>query len=157
MGQDSKKSHFFFHRYTTPAVCRYVATQLDICSLGEQSIYFSLRSKFDMLPVATSIDSAFFLHAPQGISSALAPYRAEGYIERRVSGAYRRRICVSKTRRIRHGSRLQKKSFLFSSIHNTSGVSICCFATRYLLAGRAIDIFLTAFEIRYVACGNEYR
>ena len=30
---------------------------------------------FDMLPMATRVDYAFFLLAPQGISSALAPYR----------------------------------------------------------------------------------
>jgi len=65
---------------STPSVCRYVAMQLDICSHCEQSIYFSLRSKFDMLPTATSVDCAAvvtYLALPVGqrISSALAPYR----------------------------------------------------------------------------------
>ena len=40
---------------------------------------------------------------------------------------------------------------------NTFGMSICCFATRYLLALRAIDIFLAMLEIRYVSVGNECR
>ena len=54
---------------------------------------------FDMLPVATRVDCAFFLIAPQGISSASVLYRVlhislsvryAKHIERRVSGAYRR-------------------------------------------------------------------
>ena len=40
---------------------------------------------------------------------------------------------------------------------NAFCVSICCYATRYLLALRAIDIFLATLEIRYVAYGNECR
>ena len=69
-----------FCRYTAPTVRRYVATQLDIWSRCDHSIYFSLCSKFDMLPLATSVDCAAvvtYLALPVGqrISSALAPYR----------------------------------------------------------------------------------
>ena len=39
----------------------------------------------------------------------------------------------------------------------TYGVSICCFATRYMVALRPFDIFLATLEIRYVAFGNEGR
>ena len=55
-----------------------------------------------------------FLALPDGqrISSALAPYRAEGYIERRISGAYRRRADVRDTRRTRRGRGLQKVSIM---------------------------------------------
>ena len=49
-------------------------------SLRSNSIYFSLCSKFDMLPTATSVDCAAvvtYLALPVGqrISSASAPYR----------------------------------------------------------------------------------
>ena len=40
---------------------------------------------------------------------------------------------------------------------NTFGMSICCFATRYMVALRPFDIFLATLEIRYVAYGNECR
>ena len=46
--------------------------ELDIWSPCDHSIYFSLCSKFDMLPSATRVDSAFFLLAPQGIYRAAA-------------------------------------------------------------------------------------
>ena len=68
-----------------PLVCRYVATQLDICSRCDHSIYFSLRSKFDMLPSATSAAmrltrfspisfcrKAKHIESPQGIYRAAA-------------------------------------------------------------------------------------
>ena len=40
---------------------------------------------------------------------------------------------------------------------NTFGMSICCYATRYMVALRPFDIFLATLEIRYVAYGNESR
>ena len=36
-------------------------------------------------------------------------------------------------------------------------MSICCYATRYMVALRPFDIFLATLEIRYVAYGNESR
>ena len=124
----------FATRYKTPTVCRYVASQLDMFSLCSNSIYFSLRTKFDMLPLATM--SAMRSDAPFCYFSrvatiryisryarnsicclrqreSIAPllllisrcllgnaYRARSaissrrHIERRVSGAYRRRADV---------------------------------------------------------------
>ena len=97
--------------------------------LLRNSIYFSLRSKFDICSFHSH--SICCLSATRSIApqmnllsrcpgathierfSAISSRRRR-YIERRISGAYRRRIRVSETRRIRHGSRLQKLiSFLF--------------------------------------------
>ena len=74
---------------------RYVfaALKLDICSRCEQSIYFSLRSKFDMLPSATSVDCAFSPR-PAGHIERFSAISSRRHIERRISGAYRRRVVV---------------------------------------------------------------
>ena len=46
-----------------------------ICFRYAQTRYMLISFAFDMLPLATSVDCAFSLIAPQGISSALALYR----------------------------------------------------------------------------------
>jgi len=63
--------------------------ELDIFLVTLEIRYMLISFAFDMLPAATR-----FSLAPQGISSCEATYRAVGYIERRVSGAYRRRVVV---------------------------------------------------------------
>ena len=73
--------------------------ELDIFLAMLEIRYMLTLFAFDMLPTATRVDCAavvtsLALPAGQSISSALAPYRAKGYIERRVSGAYRRRADV---------------------------------------------------------------
>ena len=80
----------FILSITTPAVCRYVRRwrtryqylryvdmllRNSICFRYAQTRYMLISFAFGMLPLATSVDCAFFLHALQGISSASAPYR----------------------------------------------------------------------------------
>ena len=89
----------FATRYKTPTVCRYVATQLDIWSRCDHSIYFSLRSKFDMLPSATRVDCAALCYLSRVARWAthierFSAISSRRHIERRVSGAYRRRVDV---------------------------------------------------------------
>ena len=112
----------------------FAVGELDICSPCEQSIYFSLRSKFDMLPSATSVASA-------------------AHIERRVSDAYRLpegvisiflSICSPLANSI--FARLASNRYIFRSAQN----SICCLRQRVSRQRRIstprrgdIDIFLS--------------
>ena len=93
-----------------PSVCRYVAVQLDIKHLRcvdmllcnsifariasnryiSHCVRNSICCRWQRVSIAPLVVTYLALPVGQRISSALAPYRAEGYIERRVSGAYRR-------------------------------------------------------------------
>ena len=92
----------FATRYKTPTVYRYVR-------LGRTRYMVALRpfdiflALLEIRYVAYGNESRLrlFLIAPQGISSAFSAISSRRHIERRVSGAYRRRVVVRDERRTR--------------------------------------------------------
>ena len=101
-------------RYKTPTECRYVASQLDICSHCEQSIYAHfVRIRYVAYGNECRLRRCCYLSRVACWATHIERFSAissRRHIERRISGAYRRRICRVRHTTTRRGSRLQKVS-----------------------------------------------